>query len=231
VRRRARVTETIEKFSVVQTLKAVEDAGAVIAVLDARDNITDQDLHVVGLAAERHRALVVGINKWDGLSSHERRLIEREVARKLDFAPYASFHYISALHGSGIAELIDAALLAHKNAGAELPTPRLNKVLADALQANPPPLVRGRQVRLRYAHQGGRYPPLVVVHGGQAERLPAHYKRYLENSFRVALNLKGTPVLVELRTGDNPYGGQRNKLTPRQAQSRRRMLRFKHKKS
>ena len=230
VRRRARVTETIEKFSVVQTLKAIEDAGAVIAVLDARDNVTDQDLHVVGLAAERGRALVIGVNKWDGLSNHERRLIEREVARKLDFVPYASFHYISALHGSGIAEVIDAALLAHKNAGAELPTPRLNQVLADALQVNPPPLVRGRQVRLRYAHQGGRYPPLVVVHGGQAERLPAHYKRYLENAFREALKLKGTPVRVELRTGENPYGGRRNKLTPRQAQHRRRMLRFKHKK-
>ena len=230
VRRRARVTETIEKFSVVQTLKAIEDAGAVIAVLDARDNVTDQDLHVVGLAAERGRALVIGVNKWDGLSNHERRLIEREVARKLDFVPYASFHYISALHGSGIAEVIDAALLAHRNAGAELPTPRLNKVLADALQVNPPPLVRGRQVRLRYAHQGGRYPPLVVVHGGQAERLPAHYKRYLENAFREALKLKGTPVRVELRTGENPYGGRRNKLTPRQAQHRRRMLRFKHKK-
>jgi GTP-binding protein len=230
VRRRARVTETVEKFSIVQTLKAIEDAGAVIAVLDACDNVTDQDLHVVGLAAERGRALVVAVNKWDGLSNHERRLIEREVARKLDFAPYASFHYISALHGSGIAEVIDAALLAHKNAGAELPTPRLNKVLMDALQVNPPPLVRGRQVRLRYAHQGGRYPPVVVVHGGQAERLPAHYKRYLENAFREALKLKGTPVRVELRTGENPYGGRRNKLTPRQAQHRRRMLRFKHKK-
>jgi GTP-binding protein len=173
---------------------------------------------------------VIGVNKWDGLSNHERRLIEREVARKLDFVPYASFHYISALHGSSIAEVIDAALLAHKNAGAELPTPLLNKVLADALQVNPPPLVRGRQVRLRYAHQGGRYPPLIVVHGGQAERLPAHYKRYLENAFREALKLRGTPVRVELRTGENPYGGRRNKLTPRQAQHRRRMLRFKHRK-
>jgi len=198
-------------------------------VLDARDNVTDQDLHLVGLAAERGRALVIAVNKWDGLSSHERRLIEREVARKLDFVPYASFHYISALHGSGIAEVIDAALLAHKNAGVELPTPQLNKVLKDAVQANPPPIIRGRQVRLRYAHQGGRYPPLIVVHGTQAQRLPAHYKRYLENAFREALKLRGTPVRVELRTGDNPYAGRRNTLTPRQAQHRRRMLRFKHK--
>jgi GTP-binding protein len=228
IRRRARLTETIEKFSVVQSLKAIEDAGAIIAVLDARDSVTDQDAHLVGLAAERGRALAVAVNKWDGLSGHERRLIEREVERKLDFVPYASLHYISALHGSGIAELVDAALAAHKNAGAEFSTPRLNKVLADALAVNPPPLVRGRQVRLRYAHQGGKYPTVIVVHGGQATRLADHYKRYLENAFREALQLRGTPVRVELRTGDNPYGGHRNKLTPRQGKSRKRMLRFKH---
>jgi GTPase len=228
IRRRARVEEAVEKFSIVQSLKAIEDAGAVIAVLDARESVTDQDAHLVGLAAERGRALAIAVNKWDGLGGHERRLIEREVERKLDFVPYASLHYVSALHGSGIAELVKAALVAYKNAGVELATPRLTRVLEDALQVNPPPLVRGRQVRLRYAHQGGRYPPLIVVHGNQAQRLPDHYKRYLENSFREALKLKGTPVRVELRTGDNPFGGRRNKLTPRQAKSRRRMLRFKH---
>jgi GTP-binding protein len=228
IRRRARVEEAVEKFSVVQSLKAIEDAGAVIAVIDARESVTDQDAHLVGLAAERGRALAIAVNKWDGLSGHERRLIEREVARKLDFVPYASLHYVSALHGSGIAELVKAALVAYKNAGVELATPRLTRVLEDALQVNPPPLVRGRQVRLRYAHQGGRYPPLIVVHGNQAQRLPDHYKRYLENSFREALKLKGTPVRIELRTGENPFGGRRNKLTPRQAKKRRRMLRFKH---
>jgi GTP-binding protein len=229
IRRRARVSETVEKFSIVQSLKAIEDAGAVIAVLDARESVSDQDAHLVGLAAERGRALAIAVNKWDGLDGHERRLIEREVERKLDFVPYASLHYVSALHGSGIAELVKAALVAYKNAGVELATPRLTRVLEDALQVNPPPLVRGRQVRLRYAHQGGRYPPLIVVHGTQAQRLPDHYKRYLENAFREALKLKGTPVRVELRTGENPFGGRRNKLTPRQAKSRRRMLRFKHK--
>jgi GTP-binding protein len=230
IRRRARVDEAVEKFSVVQSLKAIEDAGVVVAVLDARENVTDQDVHLVGLAAERGRALAIAVNKWDGMEGHERRLVEREVERKLDFAPYASVHYVSALHGSGIAELIKAALVAYRNAGVELATPRLNRVLEDALQANPPPLVRGRQVRLRYAHQGGRYPPIIVVHGGQAQRVPDHYKRYLENAFREALRLKGTPVRVEMRTGENPFGGRRNKLTPRQAKHRKRMLRFKHKK-
>jgi GTP-binding protein len=230
IRRRARVSETIEKYSVVQSLKAIEEAGAVIAVLDARENVTDQDVHLVGLAAERGRALALAVNKWDGMASHDRRLVEREVARRLDFVPYASVHYVSALHGSGIAELVQAALVAHKNAGAELSTPRLTRVLEDATRVNPPPLVRGRQLRLRYAHQGGRYPPLVVVHGTQAERLPDHYKRYLANAFREALRLKGTPVRVELRTTENPFAGRRNKLTPRQAKHRRRMLRFKREK-
>jgi GTPase len=230
VRRRARVSEAVEKYSVVQTLQAIEEAGAVIAVLDARENVTDQDVHVVGLAAERGRALALAINKWDGMSGHERRFVEREVDRKLDFVPYASRHYISALHGSGIAELIKAALVGYKNAGVELATPRLTRVLEDAMQENPPPLARGRQVRLRYAHQGGRYPPLIVVHGTQAQRLPDHYKRYLENAFREALRLKGTPVRVELRTTENPFAGRKNKLTPRQAKHKKRMLRFKHKK-
>jgi GTP-binding protein len=228
IRRRPRVTEAIEKYSVVQSLQAIEEAGAVIAVLDARENVSEQDVHLVGLAAERGRALAIAVNKWDGLSGHERRLVEREVDRRLDFVPYASVHHVSALHGSGIAELIKAALVAYKNAGAELATPRLNRVLEDALQVNPPPMVRGRQVRLRYAHQGGRFPPRIVVHGTQAERLPDSYKRYLENAFREALKLRGTPVRVELRTTDNPFAGRRNTLTPRQAKHRRRMLRFKH---
>jgi GTP-binding protein len=131
------------------------------------------------------------------------------------------------LHGSGIAEIVEAALVAYRCAGAELPTRRLNKVLVDALATNPPPLVRGRVARLRYAHQGGRYPPVVVVHGAQAERLPDHYKRYLENTFRVALKLKGTPVRVELRTTENPYAGKRDLTTPKQAKKKKRALRFR----
>jgi GTP-binding protein len=231
VRRRARVHSTHEKFSVVQTLKAIEDSRVVIALLDAREGVTEQDLHVLGLAVERGRALVIAINKWDGLTTGQRREVERQVKRRLDFVPYATVHYVSALHGSGIAEVLDAALAAHRSAGAEFTTPRLNRVLEDALAANPPPLVRGRQVRPRYAHQGGRFPPLIVVHGGQAERLPAHYKRYLENSFREALELRGTPVRVELRSGENPFAGKRNKLTPRQAKSKRRVLRHRKRSS
>jgi GTP-binding protein len=230
VRRRARVSEAIEKYSIVQTLQAIEDAGAIIALLDARDGVSDQDLHLVGLAAARGRALVIGVNKWDGLTSGERRAMERDVDRRFDFVPYATVHYASALHGSGIAEIIDAALIAHKCAGSEFATPRLTKVLEDAIAENPPPLIRGRAARLRYAHQGGRYPPIVVVHGGQAERLPDHYKRYLENTFRIVLKLRGTPVRVELRSGENPFAGKRERLTPRQSKNKKRELRMRKKK-
>jgi GTP-binding protein len=229
IRRRARVSEAVEKYSIVQSLQAIEDAGAVVAVLDAREGVTEQDLHLLGIVVERGRALVIAINKWDGLTGGERRNVERQVDRRFDFVPFATVHYISALHGSGIAEVVDAALKGYRSAGAEFTTPRLNRVLEDAMLANPPPVVRGRQVRLRYAHQGGRYPPLIVVHGGQAERLPDHYKRYLENSFRTALKLTGTPVRVALRTGDNPFAGKRNTLTPRQKKSKRRLLRNKKK--
>jgi GTP-binding protein len=227
IRRRARVSEMVEKYSIVQSLQAIEDAGAVIALLDARAGVTEQDVHLIGLVEARGRALVVGVNKWDGLPAHERRQVEGQVQRKLDFVPHATVHYISALHGSGIAELIAAALTAHRSAGVEAATPRLTKILQDAVRVNPPPMSRGRSVQLKYAHQGGRYPPLIVVHGTQAERVPDHYRRYLENTFRQALRLKGTPVRVELRSGDNPFAGQRNRLTPRQAKRKRRLVRHR----
>ena len=227
IRRRARVSEMVEKYSIVQSLQAIEDAGAVIALLDARAGVTDQDAHLIGLAAERGRALVIGVNKWDGLPPFERRQVEGQVQRKLDFVPHASVHYVSALHGSGISELVAAALTAYKSAGVEIATPRLTKILQDAVRVNPPPLSRGRSVQLKYAHQGGRYPPLIVIHGAQAERLPDHYRRYLEHAFRKALRLKGTPVRVELRSGDNPFAGRRNVLTPRQAQRKRRVVRHR----
>lgn len=225
IRRRARVTDAIEKFSIVQSLQAIDEAAVVIVLLDAREGVTDQDVHLVGLALEQGRALVVGINKWDGLESRERRQIERQVQRKLAFAPFACVHHLSALHGSGISEVLRSAFLAHAAAGRDLPTARLNDVLAQAVSAHPPPVVRGRQIRLRYAHQGGRFPPLVVVHGSQAERLPAHYRRYLENAIRTAFKLDGTPIRIELKSGENPFAGRRNKLTPRQQRRRERLIR------
>ena len=225
IRRRARTDEGVEKFSVVQSLKAIEGADVAIVLLDAREGITEQDVHLIGIVAARGSALVIGINKWDDMEIHARRQVEREVDRKLDFVEYATRLYLSALHGSGIAELVRAALLAFESAGRQVPTPRLNALLKRATTAHPPPTIRGRQVHLRYAHQGGRYPPLIIVHGSQADRIPDRYRRYLENSFRKWLKLVGTPLRVEFRSGENPFAGRRNPLTPRQIRSRQRVMR------
>ena len=208
IRRRARIKETVEKYSVVQSLKAVEDAGVAILLLDAQEGLTDQDLNLIGLVIQRGRALTIGVNKWDGLSPTWRRQVETQLERRLEFVSFASVHYISALHGSGISDLVKTALNTHKAAGKDLPTPRLNRVLADALMAHPPPVVRGRRVRLRYAHQGGRYPPVIVVHGNQAERLPGHYRRYLTNTFRRRFGLEGAALRVEFKSGQNPYSAK-----------------------
>jgi GTP-binding protein len=225
IRRRARTDEGVEKFSVVQSLKAIEGADVAIVLIDAREGVTEQDLHLAGIVAARGSALVIGINKWDDMELHARRQVEGEVERKLDFVEYAPRLYLSALHGSGIAEVVRAALKAFESAGRQVPTPRLNELLKRATTAHSPPTVRGRQVQLRYAHQGGRYPPLIVVHGSQAERIPDRYRRYLENSFRKWLKLTGTPLRVEFRSGDNPFAGRRNKLTPRQQRRRQRIMR------
>ena len=229
IRRRARVSETVEKFSIVQSLKAIEDAEVVIVLLDAREGVTDQDLHLIGTVVQRGRALVIGINKWDGLGAAERERVQSEAERKLDFVSWARRHYLSALHGSGIVELVRSAFAAFDAAGADLPTPRLTELLHRATAAHPPPTIRGRQIRLRYAHQGGRYPPIIVIHGTQAERTPDHYKRYLENAFRKGLRLEGTPIRIELRSSENPFAGRRNPLTRRQKARRRRVIRHSRK--
>ncbi len=225
IRRRARVSDKLEKFSIVQSLQAISEAQAVIFLIDATEGITDQDLHLIGVVVEQGRALTIGINKWDGLSQRERTRILREAERQLAFVEFADIRQVSALHGSGISELLQAALSAWEAAGRTVATPRLNEILEDVVQANPPPIVHGRRIRLRYAHQGGRYPPTIVIHGSQTERLPAHYRRYLENAFRRALRLRGTPIRIELRTGENPFAGRRNKLTPRQQRRRQRVIR------
>jgi len=225
IRRRAKVSEAVEKFSVVQSLQAIESAGVAVVLLDAHEGVTEQDQRLIGLVVARGRALVVGVNKWDGLTAGQRRRIAAQVDRQLGFVPFASVHYVSALHGSGIADVIGSAFGAYEAAGADIATPRLNAILEHAIGRHPPPVVRGRQVRLRYAHQGGRYPPVFVVHGSQAARLPAHYRRYLENCFREALGLDGTPVRVELKSGGNPFAGRRNLLTPRQLKRRKRIIR------
>lgn len=225
IRRRAKVNEFIEKFSVVQSLRAIENAGVVILLVDAREGIIDQDLHLIGLIVERGRAITIGVNKWDNLESAQRRQVEAQIDRKLEFVAFARITYLSALHGSGIDDVLAAALNAYDAAGLALPTPRLNAILERAMIAHSPPLVAGRRIRLRYAHQGGRHPPIIVIHGNRAERLPGHYQRYLVNFFRRTLKLEGAPLRLEFKSGDNPYAGKRNTLTRRQVKRRQRVIR------
>ncbi|MDH3531299.1 MAG: ribosome biogenesis GTPase Der [Gammaproteobacteria bacterium] len=224
IRRRSRVREAIEKFSIVKALQAIERAHVVIAVLDAHEGITDQDVSLLGLVLERGRALVVVTNKWDGLQSAERKHIRDELDRRLPFLDFAERITISALHGTAVGDLLPAVERAYRAATRDMSTNELTRELESAITAHPPPMVRGRRIRLRYAHQGGRNPPVIVIHGNQTEHLPEAYRRYLINRFRKAFKLKGTPVRLSIKTGKNPFAGQRNKLTPRQERRRKRLL-------
>jgi GTP-binding protein len=226
IRRRAKVNETIEKFSVVKALQAIDDSDSVIVLLDARDGITDQDVSLIGLVIQRGRALAVGVNKWDGLRGYDRGQIHSELDRKLPFLDFVDIHFVSALHGSDIRTLLLSATKAGEAALKDLPTKQLNDVLADAVLAHPTPLVKGRRVKLTYAHQGGKRPPVIVLHGNQTDRLPESYRRYLIKTFRKVFRLKGTPIRLQLKTGDNPFAGIRNKLTPRQTRKRDRLKSF-----
>ena len=224
IRRRSRVSEAIEKFSIVKALQAIEQAQVVIAVLDAQEGVTEQDVSLLGLVLERGRALVVVTNKWDGLSAGQRKQVRDDLDRRLPFLDFAERITISALHGTAVGDLLPAVERAYKAATRNLSTTELTRELESAVMAHSPPLVRGRRIRLRYAHQGGRNPPVIVIHGNQTDRLPEAYRRYLINRFRKAFKLKGTPVRLSFKTSDNPYKGRRNKLTPRQERKRKRLM-------
>lgn len=205
VRRRSRIDEAIEKFSVVKTLQAIEAAHVVLLVLDARQGIGEQDARLLGHAIESGRALVIAVNKWDGLSGDERAAARAALDRRLSFADYARVHYISALHGSGVGDLFASIDQAYDAGNRDLSTPMLTRILQAAVEHHPPPLVQGRRVKLRYAHQGGQNPPVIVIHGSRTETVPDDYRRYLEGRFRDALGLQGTPVRIRFRSGENPY--------------------------
>ncbi len=225
VRRRARIEQELEKWSVIKTLQAIDDAHVVIGVVDARGAVAEQDATLFGLVAERGRALIVAVNKWDHVETGQREEIRGQVASRLRFLDFAPVHYISALHGSGVGGLMDGVRAAYAAAMRDMPTPELTRVLEAAIQQHQPPLVRGRRIRLRYAHQGGRNPPVIVIHGAQAERTPEDYRRYLVHCYREAFRLKGTPVRVDFRSEENPFAGRREKLTPRQRRTRDRQTR------
>lgn len=226
VRRRARVKEIIEKFSVIKTLQAIEQANVVLLVLDAQQGVGEQDATLAGHILESGRALVVVVNKWDGLAQGQREHMRQEIARKLPFLAFARLQFVSALHGSGVGDLYAMVDQAYANAMRDLPTPELTRLLEVLVQEHQPPLVQGRRVKLRYAHQGGKNPPIIVIHGNQTEQVPDSYKRFLIGRFRTALKLSGTPIRLEFKSGENPFAGKKNKLTQRQIQKRQRLKKF-----
>ncbi|MGC8120494.1 ribosome biogenesis GTPase Der [Marinobacter sp. VGCF2001] len=216
VRRRKNVREVVEKFSIIKTLQAIDDAHVVILVIDAREGLVDQDLHLIGFVLDAGRSLVIAINKWDGMDPEDRSHVKEQVARRLDFLDYADKYYISALHGTGVGTMYESVQACYESAMSKWPTNRLTAILQDAVAQHQPPMVHGRRIKLRYAHQGGSNPPVVVVHGNQVDSLPGAYKRYLENTFRKVLSVVGAPIRFEFKSGENPFAHKVDRLTPRQ---------------
>lgn len=205
IRRRGKVFEAIEKFSVIKTLQAIEDANVVILVLDAQDAITEQDGSLAAFVLETGRALVVAVNKWDGLNEEKREDVKKDIARKLYYLTYAKFHYVSALKGQGLPPLLKSVDAAYAAAMVKLPTPKLTRVLEAAIQQHQPPINGAIRPKMRYAHQGGQNPPIIVIHGSHLSKVPASYQRFLEKAFRTAFDLSGTPLLIQFKSGTNPF--------------------------
>lgn len=224
MRRRSKVSETIEKFSVIKSLQAIEKSHVVIYLIDASEGITDQDAHLLGLVLEAGRALIIGLNKWDGLTIAQKDTIKRQLDVKLSFLEFAEKHPISALHGSGVGKLFDMVHKLYESAMIDMSTPTLTRIIKEATDAHQPPLVNGRRIKLKYAHQGGRNPPIIVIHGVQTDALPTSYKRYLTNYFRDKLNLSGTPIRLEFKSPVNPFHGQKTKPTEWQVEKRKRLM-------
>ncbi|WP_440053842.1 ribosome biogenesis GTPase Der [Pseudoalteromonas sp. T1lg65] len=213
VRKRKKVSDVVEKFSVIKTLQAIEDANVVLLVVDAREGISDQDLSLLGFALNAGRSLVIAVNKWDGLDDYVKDRIKTELDRRLGFVDFARLHFISALHGTGVGHLFESIDEAYESATKRVSTAMLRRIMDMAQADHQPPLVRGRRVKLKYAHAGGYNPPRIVIHGNMVHELPDSYKRYLMNYYRKALSIMGTPIKIEFREGDNPYAGRSNKMT------------------
>lgn len=224
VRRKGRVTETVEKFSVVKTLKAISDAHVAVLLVDAQEGVVDQDLHMLSYAVDAGRSIVIAVNKWDGLSQDQRKTVRYSLSRKLHFIDYVKIHFISALHGSGVGKLYGSIKNAYRSAKVSVSPNKLTGMLEGAIEQHQPPLCQGRRIKLRYAHLGGSFPPVILIHGNQTQKVPAAYTRYLENVFRKSLSLEGTPIKIEYKTGANPFEGKRNQLSQRQVNKRRRLM-------
>jgi GTP-binding protein len=224
IRRKARVEEAVEKFSVIKTLQSIAAAQVVVVMIDARENLADQDLTLIGYAMDEGRALVIAINKWDGLDQYQRDECMRALDRRLVFVDWAKQVHISALHGSGLRELMRAVVRAHASATKVLVSSDLTKTLEKAYEGYQPPLVHGHSPKLRFAHPGGNNPPTIVIHGSRTKHIAPAYQRYLENFFRKRYKLEGTPIRIAFRESENPYAGRKKVLTKEQAQKARRRV-------
>ena len=208
LRRKGKVFEAIEKFSVVKTLQAIESANVVLLLLDATQGVTDQDAHIAGYILESGRAVVMAVNKWDAVDSYQRELLMRSIETRLPFLKFAAMHFISAKKRQGLGPLWGAIAQAHKAAMCKMPTPLLTRLLLEAVQFQSPQRGGMYRPKLRYAHQGGMNPPIIVIHGNSLEHVTETYKRFLEGRFRKAFNLEGTPLRIEMKTSSNPYAGK-----------------------
>ena len=197
-----------------------------IRVLSARENISDQDLSLLGFILNAGRSLVIVVNKWDGLDTDVKDRVKSELDRRLDFIDFARVHFISALHGSGVGNLFDSVKEAYECATQKMTTSMLTRILQIAVGEHQPPMISGRRVKLKYAHPGGYNPPIIVIHGNQVDKLPDSYKRYLSNHFRRSLKIIGSPIRLQFQEGNNPFAGKRNKLTPNQLRKRKRLMKF-----
>lgn len=224
IRRRKNINETVEKFSVVKTLKAIEDANVVLLVIDARENISDQDLSLLGFALNSGRSIVLAVNKWDGLNNDVKEQVKKELDRRLGFVDFTRIHFISALHGTGVGHLFESVQEAYKSATTRVGTSVLTRIMKNATDDHQPPMVRGRRVKLKYAHAGGYNPPIIVIHGNQVKELPDSYKRFLMNYYRKALEIMGTPIRIQFQNSENPFEGKTTKMTLSQERNHKRMM-------
>ena len=226
VRRRRNISEAVEKFSIVKTLQAIEEANVVLLIIDAQEGVTDQDLSLLGFVLNSGRSLVVAVNKWDGLAKDVKEEIKRELDRRLGFIDFARLHFISALHGTNVGHLFESVQEAYNSATKRINTSMLTRIMDMAQADHQPPVVRGRRVKMKYAHAGGYNPPIIVIHGNQVKDLPDSYKRYMMNYFRKSLKVMGTPIKVEFREGANPYESDKNVMNDSQRRKRKLLMRM-----
>ena len=226
VRRKSKVHDEVEKFSVVKSFDAIEAAKIIILVVDASEGVTEQDSTLLGMIEDSGKSVIIAVNKWDGMEASNKERVKAQLSRKFSFVDYAQYHYISALHGTGVGNIFKSINKIEKSLDLDVSTSDMTDILEHAVAKHPPQMVQGRRIKLRYAHLGGTDPIRVIIHGNQTDKVPDAYKRYLAGVYRKRLKLVGTAVLIEFKHGSNPFKGKKNELTQRQINKRKRLMKF-----